>query len=290
MSILILMSSKIKYGISLIQFNEFSDPNLVVEFAVEAEKAGWDGIFLCDHLFYSREPVNSISETWVLLSAIAAKTQNIKIGTYVSPLPRYHPWQFAKITATLDVLSNGRLILGLGIGGPDVEYEAFGEKYDTKILAEKLEESLDILQGLWSGQPYSYSGKHYSLENVCLLPKPVQSPRIPIILGGTWPNKRPFIRATNFDGVAPIHKNFPQELTAEEFQEISTLIKQHRTSNEPFEILKSGTGFFAPEMRVEMIQSYANAGITWWLEHVNTLMQPSVEAMRKIVKQGPPEP
>ena len=284
------MSSNTKYGIALIQFNEFSDPNLVIEFAIEAEQAGWDGIFLCDHLYYSREPINSISETWVLLSAIAAKTQTLKLGTYVSPLPKYHPWQLAKITATLDVLSNGRLILGLGIGGPEVEYEAFGEKYDTKILAEKLEESLDILQGLWSGQPFSYSGKHYSFENVCLLPKPIQSPRIPIILGGMWPSKKPFIRAAKFDGAAPIHKNFPQELTVEEFQEIISLIKQHRTTNDTFEILKSGTGFFTPETRLEMIKSYVDVGITWWLEHVNTLMQPSVEKMRKIVQQGPPKP
>ena len=149
---LINMSSEIKHGIGLIQFNKLADPDIVIEFAVKAEKAGWDGVFLCDHLLFSREPINSISETWVLLSAIAAKTQKIKIGTYVSPLPRYHPWQFAKITATLDVLSKGRLILGLGIGGPDVEYEAFGGEYNVKTLAEKMEESLEIIQGLWSGE------------------------------------------------------------------------------------------------------------------------------------------
>ena len=283
------MSSEIKYGLALIQFNEFADPDLVIEFAVEAENAGWDGIFICDHLHFSREPVNSIAETWILMSAIAAKTKKIKIGTNVTPLPRYHPWQFAKMAATLDVLSNGRLILGIGIGGPEVEFEAFGEKYDTKILAEKLDESLDIIQGLWTGEPFSYSGKYYTIDKVCLLPKPTQTPRIPLILGGTWPNKKPFIRAAKFDGAMPIHKNFPQELNAEEVKKINTLIMENRDSTNNFEIMISGTGFFTPEKRIEMIKPYIDAGITWWLEHVNTLMQPSVEAMRKLVQQGPPK-
>jgi hypothetical protein len=283
------MSSETKYGIALIQFNEFSDPNLVVDFAMEAEKAGWDGIFLCDHLYYSREELNSISETWVQLSAIAAKTQKIKIGTYVSPLPRYLPWQLAKMTATLDILSKGRLILGVGLGGPAVEYEAFGGEYDTRILAEKMEESLVIIQGLWLGEPFSYSGKHYKIDNVCLLPKPLQTPRIPIIIGGEWPNKKPFIRAAKYDGAAPIHQKFPQELSVDDFKEIKSFIEQNRTSDEPFEILKTGTGYFAPDQRIKMINSYLDAGITWWLEHVNTLMQPSVEEMRKIVQQGPPK-
>lgn len=286
---MIIMSSTTKYGLALIQFNEFANPDIVVEFAVEAEKAGWDGIFVCDHLLFSREPVNSIAETWILMSAIAAKTKKIKIGTYVTPLPRYHPWQFAKMAATLDILSKGRLILGIGIGGPEVEFEAFGEKYDTKILAEKLDESLDIIQGLWSGEPFSYSGKYYTIDNVSLLPKPIQTPRIPLILGGTWSNKKPFVRAAKFDGVMPIHKNFPQELSVEEVQEINSLIRKNRASTHNFEIMISGTGFFTPERRVEMIKPYIDAGITWWLEHVNTLMQPSVEAMREIVKQGPPK-
>jgi hypothetical protein len=192
------------------------------------------------------------------------------------------------MTATLDVLSNGRLILGLGIGGPAVEFEAFGEKYDTKVLAEKLEEELEIIQGLWTGESFSFSGKHYSIDNAAFHPKPIQTPRIPLILGGSWPAKKPFIRAAQFDGVMPIHKNFPQDLTPSELKEIVSLIKDNRKTDDNFEIIVSGTGFFTPDQREEIIQSYIDSGITWWLEHINTLMQPSVEAMMEIVKQGPP--
>ncbi|MCE7741678.1 MAG: LLM class flavin-dependent oxidoreductase [Candidatus Heimdallarchaeota archaeon] len=284
------MTSEIKYGLALIQFKEFADPNIVVEFAVEAEKAGWDGIFLCDHLLFEKDEIQPIAELWVLLGAIAAKTSRIKIGTYVTPLPRYHPWQFAKMAATLDVLSNGRLILGLGIGGPEDEFKAFGETYDTKILAEKLEEEITIIQGLWTGEPFSFSGKHYEVDNVGFLPKPVQSPRIPLIMGGMWPSKKPFVRAAQFDGAMPIHKNFPQDLTPDEIRQIIALINSNRKTEDKFEIIVSGTGFFSPDQHKSMIQSYIDSGITWWLEHVNTLMQPSVEEMRKMVKQGPPRP
>ena len=86
------MPSEIKYGIGFVQFNEFADPELAIEFAVEAEKAGWDGIFLIDHVYFSREDLPSIAETWILLSAIAARTERIKIGTSVTALPRYPPF------------------------------------------------------------------------------------------------------------------------------------------------------------------------------------------------------
>jgi alkanesulfonate monooxygenase SsuD/methylene tetrahydromethanopterin reductase-like flavin-dependent oxidoreductase (luciferase family) len=284
------MSSEVKYGISLVHFNELADPKLVIEFAIEAEKAGWDGIFLPDHLLYDRKTVPSITDTWILLSAIAAKTKKIKIGTCVSALPRYHPWQFAKLSATLDILSNGRLILGIGLGGPAVEYETFGEKYDIKNLAEKMEESLEIIQGLWTGEPFSYAGKYYQINGACFLPKPVQTPRIPLIIGGMWPNKKPFIRSSKYDGIMPIYKKFPQDLTTEQLKEIINLIKENRKNNNSFEVMTFGTGFFTSDKRTELVKPFIDIGITWWLEHVNTLMQPSVEAMREWVKLGPPKP
>jgi alkanesulfonate monooxygenase SsuD/methylene tetrahydromethanopterin reductase-like flavin-dependent oxidoreductase (luciferase family) len=283
------MTSEIKYGISLIHFNELADPEIIIELAVEAEKAGWDGIFLPDHLLYDKQAIYPITETWILLSAIAAKTEKIKIGTGVAALPRYHPWWFAKMAATLDVLSKGRLMLGLGLGGPKSEYESFGEKYDVKVLAQKMDESLEIIQGLWTGEPFSFSGKYYQIDEAAFLPKPHQSPRIPMLFGGMWPNKKPFIRAAKYDGIMPIHKNFPQDLTPKELKEIISLVKENRSSDDPFELIVSGTGFFNPETRVEQIQPYIDVGITWWLEHVNTLMQPSVNAMREWVKSGPPK-
>lgn len=284
------MSSAVKYGISLIHFNELADPETIIDLAIEAEKAGWDGIFLPDHQVFDKKAIYPITETWILLSAIAASTEKIKLGTGVAALPRYHPWWFAKMTATLDVLSKGRLILGLGLGGPETEYETFGEVYDLKILAEKMDESLEIIQGLWKGEPFSFSGKHYNVKEAAFLPKPIQTPRIPLLFGGMWPSKKPFIRGAKFDGIMPIHKNFPQDLTPEELKQIISIINSHRNVDEPFELMVFGTGFFTPDKRIELIQPYIDLGITWWLEHVNTLMQHSVDAMIEWVKQGPPKP
>lgn len=287
---LINMSSEIKYGISLINFNELADPEIIIDLAIEAEKAGWDGIFLPEHQVFDKKAIYHITETWVLLSAIASRTEKIKIGTGVVALPRYNPWWFAKMTATLDVLSKGRLILGLGLGGPETEFETFGEEYDLKFFAEKMDESLEIIQGLWTGEPFSFSGNHYTIKEATFLPKPIQAPRIPLIFGGMWPSKKPFIRGAKYDGIMPIHKNFPQDLTPDELKQIISIVNSHRSVDDPFEIMISGTGFFTPDRRVELIQPYIDIGITWWLEHVNTLMQPSVGAMRELVKQGPPKP
>ncbi len=282
------MSSNIKYGISLIHFNELSDPETVIELAIEAEKAGWDGIFLPDHLLYDKQQIYPVTETWILLSAIAAKTNRIKIGTGVAALPRYNPWWFAKMSATLDVLSKGRLILGLGLGGPEAEFESFGEEYNLRILAQKMDESLAIIEGLWTGEPFSFSGKHYTVKEAAFLPKPTQSPRIPMVFGGMWPTKKPFIRGARYDGIMPIHKNFPQDLTVDELRQIISIVEENRETDDSFEIMIFGTGFFNPEKRIEQIEQYIDAGITWWLEHVNTLMQPSVDAMKEWVKLGPP--
>jgi len=194
----------LRYGLYVPNFGRSAEPAVMLEMAVEAEKSGWDGFFLWDHLveFDRRVPLH---DSFTLLAAIAAKTKRIRIGTTVTPLPRLKPWIVARQTATLDHLSNGRLILGVGLGGKEsCDYGRFKEAEDNKILAEKLDESLDIITGLWTGKQFKYTGKHYSLNRSIFIPPPKQKPRIPIWVAGFWPRKAPFRRAAKWDGVIPL--------------------------------------------------------------------------------------
>lgn len=167
----------------------------VVDFAVEAEQAGWDGVFVSD------EP-SGYSDPWTVLGAIAAKTTRIRLGTWITPVPNNLPWRLAQIAATLDQLSDGRVILGVGLGTP-YEYEAFYGAYDAKGLGRKYDEALEIMTRLWRGEPVTYSGEFFTLNDAQLAVTPVQKPRIPILLACWWPNKKPFRRAARWDGMMP---------------------------------------------------------------------------------------
>jgi alkanesulfonate monooxygenase SsuD/methylene tetrahydromethanopterin reductase-like flavin-dependent oxidoreductase (luciferase family) len=140
------------------------------------------------------------------LAAIALATERIRIGTTVTPLPRRRPWKLAREAITIDHLSERRLTLGVGLGGPDdVEnFDRLGEATGAKRRAEMLDEGLEILAGLWSGELFSYQGTHYRVEETTFLPKPVQRPRIPIWVGGSAHNKGVVRRAARWDGIVPV--------------------------------------------------------------------------------------
>jgi alkanesulfonate monooxygenase SsuD/methylene tetrahydromethanopterin reductase-like flavin-dependent oxidoreductase (luciferase family) len=278
-----------QFAVDLPPFGPFSDANLVAQLAQEAEDAGWDGFFLWDHINYrleeSSEPV-AIGDPWIHLAAIALRTTTIKLGPMVTPLPRRRPWRLARETVTLDHLSNGRLILGVGLGGDaDGEYSDFGEPTDARVHGAMLDEGLAILTRLWSGEEVSYQGQRYHLSPVRFLPTPVQTPRIPIWVAGIWPHQKPFRRAAQFDGVYP--QQHGSALTPEVFRDILTFIQTQRTPTTPFEALAygltSGTDHAGDAAQVA---AFAEAGATWWLEHFDP--QQSVEQVRQRIRQGPP--
>jgi alkanesulfonate monooxygenase SsuD/methylene tetrahydromethanopterin reductase-like flavin-dependent oxidoreductase (luciferase family) len=232
-----------QFGLSLPQFDAFGDVRKLVELAQAAEEAGWDGFFVWDHILFD-DFWRPMVDPWVALAAIAMATEHIRIGTLVTPVARRRPWKLARETVSLDRLSGGRLILGVGLGSPETwEYGFFGEETDNRIRAEKLDEGLAILQGLWSGEMFGFQGKHYQLEEMRFLPTPVQQPRIPIWVAGLWPNKPPMRRAARFDGAIPIKS--PGTLTPDDWREALAYINQHRTSDEP-----SDTPFDAVAMGV----------------------------------------
>jgi alkanesulfonate monooxygenase SsuD/methylene tetrahydromethanopterin reductase-like flavin-dependent oxidoreductase (luciferase family) len=188
-----------RHGIFVAPFDELSEPALMAELAVRAEERGWDGFFLWDHVAY-REPVRAVADPWVTLAAIAVATRRLVVGPLVTPVARRRPHQLARETVTLDRLSGGRLVLGVGLGSDrtgEFDPARFGEEGDPRARARLLDEGLDRLLAYWGG----------GFE-----PPPVQQPRIPVWVATRWPHRRPLRRAARFDGVFPIDLPGPEAL------------------------------------------------------------------------------
>lgn len=274
-----------RYALNLPPFGEFSDVSALAALAHEAEEAGWDGFFLWDHL--QAEAGVPVADPWIALSAIALQTERMRIGALVTPLPRRRPGKLARETTTLDHLSGGRLIVGVGIGGDQWfhEYSTFGESADDKIHAAQLDEGLDVLTGLWSGQPFRYEGQHYTVNDAQFLPSPLQSPRIPIWVSGIWPNKAPMRRAARWDGVCPIANG--HEIQPEEVRDMLAYIQQYRSTAAPFDVVVAGhVGNLTPIQATSLLTRYAEAGVTWWQE--GFLGNDTLADVRRRVRQGPP--
>src|SRR5262245_36640760 len=256
-----------QYGISLPPFAEFSDPLFLADAAADAEMAGWDGFFPWDNLVFDAA-FHPMPGMWVALSAVAVRTQRMKIGPMVTALPRRLPWEVAREAVSLDHLSGGRLILGVGLGlPPEWEYGAFHQETDARTRGQMLDEGLAILDGLWTGERFQFTGERYQVEEVRFLPKPVQQPRIPIWVAGVWPNRRPFRRAAQYDGVFPIGDT--AALTTEDWREIIAYVQSHRKRQEPFEYVTLGRLAGDPGPEHAVISAHEAAGVTWWLESIH---------------------
>jgi alkanesulfonate monooxygenase SsuD/methylene tetrahydromethanopterin reductase-like flavin-dependent oxidoreductase (luciferase family) len=181
-----------------------AEPGPLVDLAVEAEGAGWDGVFYWDHIQWRRDAGNDVHDPWVLLGAVAARTATVRLGAMVTPLPRRRPQKLAKELITLDHLSAGRVVVGVGLGAPaHDEFAAFGDEADDRVRARRLDESLGLLDELLEGGPVVHHGEHFTVD-ADLRPGAFQRPRPPIWVAGVWPNRRPMARAARWDGVIPI--------------------------------------------------------------------------------------
>jgi alkanesulfonate monooxygenase SsuD/methylene tetrahydromethanopterin reductase-like flavin-dependent oxidoreductase (luciferase family) len=261
------------------------------ECAGEAEAAGWDGFFVW-------EPVWGV-DTWVTLAAAAMCTERIRLGTMLTPLSRRRPWKLASDTATVDRLSNGRLILSVGLGAVDTGFTQFGEVTDRSQRAELLDEGLDIMTGLWRGQPFAHDGKHYHVTETTFFPPPppVQSPRIPIWVVGAWPHRKSMARALRYDGLLAAVQNAEGKfdtLTPDHLREIMPYVAAHRTAQTPFDIVVEGKApLDDPQKAASLVRSYADAGATWWIEAQWELGESmwaakTQGAIRERIRRGPP--
>jgi alkanesulfonate monooxygenase SsuD/methylene tetrahydromethanopterin reductase-like flavin-dependent oxidoreductase (luciferase family) len=270
-----------KFGIYIANYALKGDPRDFVKLAEAAEEAGWDGFFMWDHNYAGKD--YSIADPWITLAAIAAHTERIRIGTTVTPLPRRRPQEVAREVTTLDILSEGRFTLGVGLGGSsDNDYGKFGEDIDLKARAERLDESLAILEGLWSGEPFTFSGKHYSIDDVTFNPRPIQRPRVPIWCAGTWPIKAPFQRAARYDGVFPLGIDGNMEL--DDYSDVADYVKKHRGSMKNFDIVIMGVSTGDPEKDSWIDESEA-LGVTWYVE---VMMGDDFDKYSEKIAKGPP--
>ena len=288
-----------RFAINVSNFGTYSDARVAAELAREAEDAGWDGFFVWDHILGAREWQVPIADPWVLLSAVAMRTERIRIGPMVTPLPRRRPWKLARETVTLDHLSGGRLILGVGLGfPPDAEFEQFGEESDARVRAGKLDEGLAVLAGLWSGEPFRFEGRHYRLEETVFLPKPVQQPRIPVWVAGVCPGRAPFRRAAHWDGVFPIRMGGqdgpPPSVTPSDVRAILALVEAERhaggetpSSDRPFDVVVDRETGADPARDADEIAACEAAGVTWMCEPILD-WRGTADEMRRRVRQGPP--
>src|SRR5436305_14728368 len=277
-----------KYGLVLPLSGIDGDVSRLDEYAHIAEEEGWQGVFLEDYIVYwGAQGVTY--DPWLTLTAIALRTQRVRLGITVTPLPSRLPWKLAREAITLDHLSAGRLILGAGLG--DAHDRHFGEVTDMRQRAQMLDEGLEILAGLMSGQPFSYQGHHYHVQDVTFLPRPVQSPRIPSSIGGFWPRKAPARRAARWDGFCPA--KVPDEhgdgtVSPDDLRTIKTFLQACRESPAPFDLVAGGhsPGGDRASARAH-VEPYSEAGATWWCEFVLPQPGEADQALTRI-KQGPP--
>jgi alkanesulfonate monooxygenase SsuD/methylene tetrahydromethanopterin reductase-like flavin-dependent oxidoreductase (luciferase family) len=258
------------YGLEIPHFGPYADPRILAELAEEAEAAGWDGFFLWDHMTFGPDPL-PMTDPWVALTAIAMRTERMKIGAMITPLPRRRPWKVARETVALDHLSNGRLVFGVGIGVLPAEFDQLGEEGDQKERGAMLDEALDVLAGLWSGELFNHQGAHYHVQDARFLPAPLQRPRIPVWVAGSWPNKAPFRRAARWDGAFPQGRGLQlnEQMTPESIAEVRDFIREQRASDAPYDILHIGmTDGLDAEADRAFAQRYAEAGVTWWVENI----------------------
>ncbi len=256
-----------RYGMTLPPFGALAEPAYLVELAQAAEAAGWDGFFLWDTVIHDSN-FYPVADPWIALAAVAAATTRLRLGVMLTPLTRRRPWQVARQAVTLDRMSQGRLIFAAGLGGAPDDFAWFGEVTDAKTRGRMLDETLDIVAGLWSGERFGYQGEHYTMAPVVFRPGAAQTPRIPIWLGGNWPNRAPFRRAARYDGVFPLVGGFPP--TPDEFSAIRAFIEAQRPAPGPFDYAASGlTPGDDPAAGAAQVAPYVAAGATWWLETVD---------------------
>ena len=249
-----------QFGLFLPPFGELADPQVLAAVAARAEVGGWDGVFLWDHVNY-RAPVEEIADPWIALAAMATATERVRLGALVTPLARRRPQVLARQTATLDVLARGRLVVGVGLGLDQSgrELSAFGEELDDRVRARMLDEALEVITALWSGENVKHEGEHYRADSVRFWPRPIQRPRIPVWVAARAPNQRPLDRAARWDGLFLIDHQEPDDLRA-----AVARLQADGPLPDDYAIAVNGPPGTDP-------QPWADAGATWWL----TALDPS---------------
>jgi alkanesulfonate monooxygenase SsuD/methylene tetrahydromethanopterin reductase-like flavin-dependent oxidoreductase (luciferase family) len=249
------VTERLKSLLYLPPFGPIADPRLCADLAAEAEDAGWDGVFLWDHVLRRREEVIDIADPWVCLAAMAMTTTRIRIGPLVTPITRRRPIKLAREITSIDHLSNGRLTMGFGLGvDTGGELSRFGEIADPKTRGDRLDEGLTIVEQLLVEGRSDFRGEHFQTDDVVFGPLPLQRPRPPFWFAVRGEARRPVRRAARYEGLIPIEMELPaiEQLIAE--------IGTARGSLDGFDVVVSDTEGIGPKAtEAEMLR----AGATW---------------------------
>lgn len=260
-----------------------------LEQAVIADEAGWDGVFVWEAAYGV--------DAWTLLAAMAQRTRHVRLGTMLTPLASRRPWKLASQVVTLDALSDGRAILSVGLGSVDAELGSTGEVTDRRERAERLDEGIDLVRGIWEGR-LTYSGKHYQVDlearaDLSSTVRPVQ-PRIPIWVVGAWPRPKSMRRVLRCDGLLPMvmRDGAFAETTPDDIRAMRAWLAERGGMGDGFDVIMEGeTPADDPERAREIVARWADAGCTWWLDSRWTMPHDAPDRMAEVrarLAAGPP--
>lgn len=264
----------------------------IVAMASELEKAGWDGAFYYDDIYTDGK--TELSAAWPIVTAMAMTTKRIVVGSLLTAVGRRRPWELARESVTVDWLSNGRLVIPTGLGAvDDGAYTKAGMPAERRVRAEMLDESLEILDGLWSGRQFHYAGKYNQIKAMKFIPGPLQRPRIPIWVVGAWGRPKSMRRALKYDGLIPVIKKKDgshEEIKPEDIRDMCAYVDANRRvkgrMRAGFDIVKDGTTPANNREAREIVEPFAEAGATWWVESMWGYKD--LREVRHRIRAGPP--
>ncbi len=285
----------VRCSITVPNLGEFAEPAVFVELARAADEAGWDGFFVWDHMLHVKRDGLDVADPWVLLGAAAAVTTRVRLGTMVTPVARRRPHKLAREVSTVDRLSGGRAVLGVGLGAPLAdEFGSFGEPADPVEVGGRLDEGLALLDRYWSGETVTHHGRYFQVDDVTMHPRPVQRPRVPVWVGGIWPARAPMRRAARWDGAVPLFADawYGVAPPVAAVRELAAYLHGERTRTGrtgPFDIVVGGES--EPRAAGELIGPLLDAGATWWDERIpfgDRILR--ADPIRRRIAEGPPRP
>jgi alkanesulfonate monooxygenase SsuD/methylene tetrahydromethanopterin reductase-like flavin-dependent oxidoreductase (luciferase family) len=255
---------EVRFGLFFPQFDELADPGRLADLAAVAEEAGWSGFFLWDHML--ARPGMAVCDPWIAMAAIATATREIRFGAMVTPLARRRPWVLARQAAALDLLSGGRLVIGVGLGDDGwKEFSSFGDAADPRERRALLDDSLEVLQRLLAGENVDFDGERLHVHSTPFLPKPVQDP-LPIWVAGRWPNRAPLARAARMQGCFPIFAGDPAFPDADDLAGARAELTRLGAPEDYDLAITSKMRLLGASERAKAVATAESNGVTWLLE------------------------
>lgn len=282
----------LQFGLFIPPFGELAEPRRLVDLAQSAERAGWSGFFLWDHMLAF--PGMPVADPWTLMGAVACSTDTMRIGMLVTPLARRRPWVLARQAATLDRLSGGRFVVGVGLGDDGWgEFSSFkGEETDLAGRAQIVDESLDLLQQFWSGHEVHTDGTHLSVDSPPFLPRPLQDP-LPVWVACRWPHRRPLARAARHQGCFPLFdpggRTVPGTPDPADVASARAALISLGAAPDIDIVCRGVTDNVPLNQRSTVLTDLEAAGMTWWLESFGA-GDPPAQSVERTVLAGPPRP